>query len=150
MDTLSIEKFIKTYQKRNIFKGVFPCDLLPHKFGLPAVFIINLSPHNEPGTHWVAVYIDENDHAYYFDSYGFGIRNNFIKSFLRMHSTKLTINCKQLQHISSTKCGKFCCVFVAIILKDCLISEFLKKFSLNLFVNDIVIDNMYNYINKMK
>lgn len=147
MDTLSIVRFIAPYQRKNIFKGVFPCDSLPHRFSFPAAFVINLSPHNEPGTHWVAVYIAENGHAYYFDSFGFGVKNNFIVKFLEVHSNKITFNKKQLQHISSNKCGKFCCVFVAFILKNCTISNFLNKFSLNLFVNDILIDNMYNYLN---
>lgn len=148
MDSLSIARFTESYQRRNIFKGVFPCDLLPHKFSLPAAFIINLSPHNDPGSHWVAVYIDEKGLAFYFDSFGFGIKNYFISTFLRLHSKKVTFNKKQLQHISSNKCGKFCCVFVACILKNCSISDFLKNFSLNLFVNDLIIDNMYKYLEK--
>lgn len=149
MDSVTISSFIGPHQKKGVFKGVFPCDQLPHTFQLPAAFVINLSPHNEPGSHWVAVYIAKNGHAYYFDSFGFGIRNYFIKVFLKNYSSKLTFNCKQLQHISSNKCGKFCCVFVAFILKNCSISDFLKKFSMNLFVNDIIIDNMYNYLDKL-
>lgn len=150
MDTITITRFIEPYQKRYIFKGVFACDQLPPKFDLPAAFIINLSPHNEGGSHWVAVYIDERGTAYYFDSFGFGVKNLFIKSFLKFHANKIIFNRKQLQHISSNKCGKFCCSFVVSILKNCSISNFLTKFSLNLFINDIIIDNMYNYLNKMK
>lgn len=150
MDSLTINRYVSMFQKRNIFKGVFPCDRLPRKFNLPAAFIINLSTHYEPGSHWVGLYINENGHAYYFDSFGIDVKNFFIRTFIRLHSKKLTINRKQLQHISSIKCGKFCCVFVSFILKNCPISEFLKKCSLNLFVNDITIENMYNYLNKMK
>lgn len=57
MDTISIRKYIRPYQRRNIFKGVYLRDVLPTSFSLPAAFVINLSQHNEPGTHWVAIYI---------------------------------------------------------------------------------------------
>lgn len=150
MDSLTIHRFIAPYQHKSIFKGVFPCDQLPHKFSLPAAFVINLSPHYEIGSHWVSVYIAENGHAYYFDSFGFGAKNYFISNFLRLHANKISFNKQQLQHISSNKCGKFCCTFVVFLLKNCSISDFLSRFSLNLYVNDITIDNMYNYLDKMK
>lgn len=69
MDTISINCTIKPFQRQSIFKGVFPCDSLPNQFSLPAIFVINLSPHTEGGTHWVAVYIPVNRIAYYFDSF---------------------------------------------------------------------------------
>lgn len=82
MDTLSIIQFIRPYQQKNIFKGVFPCDALPNRFSLPAIFVVNLSKHNECGSHWVSVYINEYGIAYYFDSYGLVIRNRFISDEL--------------------------------------------------------------------
>lgn len=148
MDTISIINFLNHHQNKNIFKGVFACDSLPIQFSLPAAFVINLSPHDEPGSHWVAIYISEIGTAYYFDSFGFKVQNYFIKRFLRMHSTKLICNQRQLQHISSTKCGKFCCVFVAVVLKNIPITRFLNKFGVNLMINDIIIENMYNHLRK--
>lgn len=148
MDTLSIERFIAPYQKQKMFKGVFPCDSLPKKFTLPASFVINLSAHNECGSHWVALYINNDRQAFYFDSFGFGIRNKFIRSFLKVHCKTFTCNTKQLQHVMSNKCGKFCCVFITSILNNARIDDFLNKFSVNLFVNDIVIENMYKYLEK--
>lgn len=146
MDTHSIIKAIMPYQKNNIFKGVYPCDVLPNKFSLPAIFVINLSPHTEPGSHWVAVYISPKKLAFYFDSFGFPIQNTYILQFLRKHSNQITYNKEQLQHITSIKCGKFCCVFTISILRNSTISSFMTKFCKNLFVNDIVIENMYNYL----
>lgn len=148
MDTFSIISTIKPYQRLKIFKGVFPCDSLPNQFSLPAIFIINLSPHNEPGSHWVSIYISPNRNAFYFDSFGFSIKNEYILRFLREQAIRVTFNEKQLQHITSTKCGKFCCVFAIAILNKSSISSFMNKFSKNLFVNDIVIENMYKYLKK--
>lgn len=150
MDTLSIINVIAKYQRNNVYKGVFPCDSLPKKFSLPAIFVINLSPHNEPGSHWVAVYISPNRYAFYFDSFGLPVKNSFIIRFLRAHSVRNIYNKKQLQHITSKKCGQFCCVFAISILKKCTIPSFISKFCKNLFVNDIVIENMYNYLKKNK
>lgn len=146
MDSISIREYIKPLQRRNIFKGVFPCDCLPNNFSLPAAFVINLSPHDEPGSHWVALYISENGCGFYFDSFGLKPTNFHINSFIRMHCKSARYNKNQLQHISSNKCGRFCCVFVTLVLKSCSIDNFLMRFGLNLFVNDFIVENMYNYL----
>lgn len=150
MDTFTINKVINPHQKNSIFKGVYPCDSLPKKFSLPSIFIVNLSPHSEPGSHWISIYIASNGHAFYFDSFGIPIRNIYIHQFLKKHSKRVTYNRQQLQHIMSNKCGKFCCVFAITILKKCTIPSFINKFSKNLYVNDIVIENMYNYLKRNK
>lgn len=146
MDTISIRQYIRSYQNQNIFKGVFPCDSMPNSFRLPAAFVINLSPHDEPGSHWVALYISENGNAFYFDSFGMKPTNYHINSFLKMHAKKVVFNKKQLQHISSNKCGQFCCVFIVAILKNCSIDALLNRFGINLYVNDFTLENMYNYL----
>ena len=145
MDTISIRSYIRQYQKNNIFKGVFPCDSLPHNFSLPAAFVINLSPHNEPGTHWVALYINACGVAFYFDSFGMKPANHHIIAFLRMHTKKVGYNKKQIQHITSNKCGLFCCIFIVSMLKKCSINSFLDRFGLNLYVNDLIIVNMFSF-----
>lgn len=146
MDTISIKHTIKPFQRQNIFKGVYACDSLPNQFSLPAIFVINLSPHTEGGSHWVSIYISVNRIAFYFDSFGLPVRNSYIAQFLKKHAIRVTYNKTQLQHITSTKCGKFCCAFAIAILKNCSISSFMTKFCKNLFVNDIVVENMYNYL----
>lgn len=146
MDTISIKQYISSHQRQNIFKGVFPCDSLPTSFKLPATFVINLSAHNEPGTHWVSLYISESGQAYYFDSFGMKPTNIHIIRFIKLHAKKMSFNEKQIQHLTSNKCGRFCCVFVVTILKNCSLVEFFRRFSLNLYVNDIIIENMYSFL----
>lgn len=149
MDTISIREFVRPYQRQNIFKGVFPCDNMPNSFRLPAAFVINLSPHDEPGTHWVALYISETGAAFSFDSFGLKPSNVHINLFIRAHAKSVIYNKNQLQHISSNKCGRFCCVLIVLLLKKCSFDSFVRRFSLNLYVNDITIENMYNFL-KMK
>lgn len=148
MDTVTISQYIKPHQRGGIFKGVYPCDSLPSNFKLPAAFVINLSCHDEPGTHWVAIYIAKSGYSFYFDSFGMKPANFHIQSFLRKHSKSFRYNKQQLQHISSNKCGQFCCVFVVSVLKNCSVDNFLRSFGINLFVNDITVKNMFNYMKK--
>lgn len=146
MNTISIREYIRPYQKHNIFKGVFPCDALPTSFRLPAAFVINLSPHDEPGSHWVALHISQSGDAFYFDSFGVKPTNFHIIAFLKMHTKRVDFNKKQIQHISSNKCGRFCCVFVVSALRNCSIDRFVSRFGLNLYVNDFVVENMYKFL----
>lgn len=146
MDTFTINCVIKQFQKNSMFKGVFPCDSIPKKFTLPAIFVINLSPHTESGSHWVSVYISSSRFGYYFDSFGLPIRNRYILHFLKKHARRIDHNKKQLQHITSIKCGQFCCAFAVTILKNGSMSTFLNRFCKNLYVNDLVIENMYKYL----
>lgn len=148
MNTLDIIKFVKHYKKNGIFKGVFACDDLPNKVNKPSAFIINLSKKSEIGTHWIALYIDVHGHAYYFDSFGVPPKNRDIIFFIKNNAKEITYNKKQLQHITSSKCGKFCCAFVISVLTNKPISNFLSKFSSNLYVNDIIIDRIYKYFEK--
>lgn len=146
MDTISIREYIRPHQRQNVFKGVFPCDSMPHSFRLPAAFVINLSQHDEPGTHWVALYISETGSAYYFDSFGVKPSNFHINAFIKAHAKNVVYNMKQLQHITSNKCGRFCCVFIVLVLKNLSIITFLNRFGVNLYVNDMIVENMYNYL----
>lgn len=105
MDNFLIRSVINTHQRHNIFKGVFPCDSLPKKFSFPAIFIINLSPNTEPGSHWVAICITSKRYAFYFYSFGFPVNNHYISHFLKKHAFKITHNVK---HITLNKCGQIC------------------------------------------
>jgi hypothetical protein len=57
MNTLEINRYLKKFPQ---FKGTYPRDMLPTINRLPACVVINTDPSNEPGEHWVAVFIDRN------------------------------------------------------------------------------------------
>lgn len=145
MNTLQISDYVFKHQKRNFFHGVYPCDALPSIISLPFLAIVNLSCRNESGTHWIGIFIDNNRNGYYFDSFAIQPRNKFIITFLKSHAKRFAYNVRQIQHISSKKCGQFCCGFAISLLKNVSIHDFLNKFGSNLFVNDLIIENMMRY-----
>lgn len=146
MNSIAISRFVESFQRGNIFKGVFACDQLPTKFSLPALFIINLSPSSEPGSHWVSIYIDRHGVALYFDSFGLQPCNTDILLFLKLHSKTAIYNKKQVQHLSSIKCGRFASVFAVSMLRNIDLKPFFARFSYNLKINDIVVESVYNYL----
>lgn len=150
LTTIDIRNLIEPFQINGIFKGVYPCDLLPKRFSLPAAFIINLSSHKTRGSHWVALYIDRKRVAHYFDSFGFSPQQNNIVTFINKHSKKMHFNKRQIQHVVSNKCGKFSILFILSKLFNKCFEEIINKFSPNLGVNDIVIENMFKYFNQLR
>ena len=89
------------------FVGVFASDRLPKHCEQPAALICNLDPHNQPGSHWVAIYI-ENDIGEYFDSYGLPPLNKNIVSFLQNNCQEWKFRNEELQAINSDVCGHYC------------------------------------------
>ncbi|KAK3704916.1 hypothetical protein QZH41_005383, partial [Actinostola sp. cb2023] len=55
---------------RPAFLGVFPADRLPTTHRSGTGLIVNTDPSDRPGTHWVAMYWDNEGRAEFFDSYG--------------------------------------------------------------------------------
>lgn len=150
LTNLDITYLIEPFQRFGIFKGVFPCDSLPNKFSLPAAFVVNLSNHNSRGSHWIAIYIDQLKRADYFDSFGLPPTQKDILNFLQKHSKSMTYNKKQIQHIISNKCGKYVTLFVLCKLYGKNVNEVFERFSLNLAVNEIIIDNLLKYFTQLR
>lgn len=72
---------------KDIFKGVFACDMLPRLIiEKPASLIINLDPHYEPGSHWVAAHFPREGFALFFDSFGISPCKEEIVAFFDTNS----------------------------------------------------------------
>ena len=69
----------KYYQKEPTFNGVYSRDNLP-RIG-DGAYIINLDEYYDIGTHWVALYVQNND-VTYFDSFGVEHIPKKIKTFI--------------------------------------------------------------------
>lgn len=150
LTNIDIRNMIEPFQIFGIFKGVFPCDTLPTQFTLPAAFVINLSGHDSRGSHWVGLFIDCNNEAEYFDSFGFPPLQNHIQYFIHSYSKTLTFNSKQFQHIVSNKCGKYVILFILCKMYGKNVDEVFEKFSSNLAVNEIVIENLFKYFSQLR
>jgi hypothetical protein len=69
MDEISLNKCLNKFFG-NKFYWVFAINELPTKIKYPAYIIFNTKPRSHPGEHWLAVYINKEKEAYFFDSYG--------------------------------------------------------------------------------
>ena len=61
-------KIKRYYQNESRFINVYSRDDLPNKIK-DGVYVINLDEYSDIGTHWVALYVQNND-VTYFDSFG--------------------------------------------------------------------------------
>jgi hypothetical protein len=112
MNTLQIQHVL---QNVPYFAGVFPSDMLPSKFNRPATFVVNLDPHNTPGSHWVAITFRDKYSAWYFDSYDLPPIVESLETCIRGNTVHFTYNQRQLQNISSNICGQYVCLYTAYI-----------------------------------
>lgn len=107
-----IEEFFSDENKYPNFGGVISADQissLPKK--LPIGFIMNLDKHDEPGSHWVAVYIS-GDSVEYFDPLANPPSKEFIRDIKKYIEDmkipilmKFKINKIAQQHGNSSRCG---------------------------------------------
>jgi hypothetical protein len=100
---------------RNVpsFLGVYPSDLLPpHAITRPGTVTINAGPQTRSGSHWFAIRLEPiSSNAFYFESYGLPPLVPAFQSFLRRTSSVWEYNKTQLQGLTSTVCGHYCCLF---------------------------------------
>lgn len=98
---------------RKTFGGVFASDLLPRRIGKFSTFIINLDPHNLPGSHWIAVkFHTSKKSVLVFDSYGRPPTNLNILSFLKRNACAIYYNDQCFQEKFTNTCGHFCLYFL--------------------------------------
>ena len=112
------------------FYGVFPSDQLPETVTVfPACFVVNTDPSGKPGSHWVAIYIDENKHGEYFDSYGRPPVVLAVVNFLNENCPCWHYNEQQVQGLFSSVCGHYCIYFLLQRAYGLPLALILDKFS---------------------
>ena len=90
----------KYYQNEPRFNGVYSRDNLPKiKDG---AYVINLDEYSDIGTHWVALYV-QNNNVTYFDSFGVKHIPKEIKEFVK--NTNIKTNIFRIQAYDSIMCG---------------------------------------------
>ena len=101
---------------RDLFRGVYPCDQLPHPTPLdthgrfrPWLCVVNTHPASQPGEHWLLLGVDDPAQLHIFDSFGKDLKiyqnpwlNRFRRAFTRVHQ-----NSTQYQGVSNA-CGYYC------------------------------------------
>ncbi len=97
--------------------------------------IFNLDKHNQPGSHWVALYIDlHKNEIYYFDSYGDRIPKQINKFAKKVQSQGKKLNrkikktaLKKRHQYSDSECGMYSLYFIIELIKGRDISYFNKR-----------------------
>ena len=103
-------------------------------------YVINLDEYSDIGTHWIALYVKNND-VTYFDSFGVAHIPKEIKAFIKNRNIKTNIF--RIQAYDSVMCGYFCTGFIDFMFKGKTLTEYANLFSPNGFKrND---DTILNY-----
>ena len=128
------------YQNEPRFNGVYSRDNLPKiKDG---AYVINLDEYSDIGTHWVALYVHNND-VTYFDSFSVENIPKEVKAFID-RSLSITTNIFRIQAYDSIMCGYFCIGFIDFMLSGKTLTEFTYLFSPNNYKeNDNIILNYF-------
>ena len=117
----------KYYQNEPRFKCVYSRDDLSAEIR-DGVYVINLDVYSDIGTHWVALYVENND-ATYFDSFGVEHIPKEIKTIINNKNIKTNIF--RTQAYDSIMCGYFCIGFINFIVPGKTLTDFTNLFSPN-------------------
>jgi hypothetical protein len=130
------------------FGGVYALDQLPINVKFPIGIIINTDPQDQPGSHWVAIYIDSDGIGEYFDSYGLPpLNDEFYKFLFNNCPNGYFYNNITLQCIECVTCGKYCVAYlICRLYKNISCAYFVSLFTSNPEANDTLIKFYYNLI----
>ena len=124
------------YENEPRFNGVYSRDNLP-KIIKNGAYIINLDEYADVGTHWIALYVKNNE-VIYFDSFGVAHVPEEIKKFVGNKDIKTNIF--RIQAYNSIMCGYFCIRFIDLMFANKTLINFTSLFSpYNLEKNDKII-----------
>ena len=117
------------YQRERRFINVYSHDNLPNKIK-DGDCIINLDEHSDIGTHWIALYIQNNEFTY-FDSFAVEHIPKEIRTFIINKNIKTNIF--RIQAYDSIMCGYFYTRFIDFMLTGKTLTDFTNIFSANNF-----------------
>ena len=130
---------MKYYENSAKLNGVYSRDNLPNKIK-DGVYLINLDEYSDIGTHWVDLWVNNNN-VTYFDSFGVELIPKEIIKFIENRNIKTNIF--RIQAYDSIMCGYFCIAFIDFMFKGKSLTDYTNLFSPNDFKrND---DTILNY-----
>ena len=129
----------KCFQNESRFNGVYSRNNIPKT--QDRAYVRNLDEYSDIGTHWIALYIQNND-VTYFDSFGVEHIPKEIITFIGNKNIKTNIF--RIQEYDSIMCGYFCIGFIDFMLAGKTLTEYTNLFSPNNFKkNDDIILNYF-------
>ena len=121
----------KYYQNERRFNGVYSRDNLPKRSSTEIkdeAYVINLDESSDIGTHWVALYV-QNNGITYFDSFGVEQIPKEIRTFISNKNIKTNIF--RMQAYDSIMCGYFCIGFIDFMFAGKTLTDFTNLFPPN-------------------
>ena len=130
MDSNQVTKILISSEiTSQTFLGCFPCDQLPdpHSLHFPISLIVNLDPHQFPGTHWIAIFAyGLKEKVIYFDSLAIPFSGIVFNSFLYAFPGVL-YNKRPYQSPLSNTCAHFCICFIYFLSNGLTFDQFLHR-----------------------
>ena len=115
----------KYFPNKSRFNGVYARDNLSDKIKDRAC-TINLDHYSDIGTHWVALYVSNND-VNHFDSFGVEHIPKEVKTFIS--NKNITTNIFRIEAYDSIICGYFRIGFINFMLAGKTLTDFTNLFS---------------------
>ena len=109
----------KYYQNESRFNGVYSRDNIQKVKN--EAYIINLDEFSDIGTHWVALYVQNND-VIYFDFFRVEHIPKAFRTFISNKNIKKYIY--RIQAYDSIMCGYFCIGFIDFMLSGTTLTQF--------------------------
>jgi len=146
VEILNLMKKAHPYSKK-LFLNVFPRDELPTSIqSYPCSLIINTDTVNLRGKHWVAVYINRNRVAEYFDSLNQPPLHDISIWMNRFSWTRKKVTSFPLQSNRSLMCGGYVLYFVNERPLKSDYKSVIRLFSRNCAKNDVILNNYMNSV----
>ena len=121
---MEVFKINEYYINEPRFNGVYSRNNLPKKIKKGA-YVINLDEYKNTGTHWMALFVKNNE-AIYFDSFGKEhIPNKINKS---IDNKNIKSNIFRLQAYDSIMCGYYWIEFINYMLKGKTLLDYTNLF----------------------
>ena len=121
LTNLEIQKY---YQNKPRFNGVYSRGNLVDKIK-DGAYVINLDEYASIGTHWIALYANDNTITF-LDSFAVKHFPKEIKKFI--NESIIITNIFRIQAFDSVLCGYFCIGFIYFMLKDKRLEDFTNLF----------------------
>lgn len=126
---LCTTEIVQALHSERKFIGAFPSNRIPtKKLRPPYGIIVNCDRDDQPGSHWVAIYVTPNGHGEYFDSFG---REPFVKEivdFLVLQDVCFCCSSVVIQHPASAACGFFSIGFLLARFRSISFEKYLSTF----------------------
>ena len=115
----------------------------------PIAIVCNTHDADQPGEHWIAMYLDTKRHGDYFDPYGRQPQHVEFTNFMNEHCSEWVPNDRTLLSPLSTVCGQYCIAFLLFRCRNVSMHVFTRiLFTTDLVANDCRVFDWVAAVNK--